>query len=76
MRTDLDVRVAAHLVQGMLQQGVLEALMAESNIDLARLPDDPDAASKITTDAVLRVADAAIALLVRGIGTEDAARQM
>jgi len=73
VRADLDVGVAAYLVQGMLQQGMLDALLAQAGIDLARLPDDPDAAARLTADDVVRIADMAVEILARGIGTGSSA---
>lgn len=76
VRTDLDIGVTAHLVIGMLQQGLLDALLAEAGIDLAHLPDDPEAASKVPHESLVRIADIAVDLLARGIGTNPApARQ-
>ena len=69
VRADLNVDVAAHLVMGMLQQGLLEALLARAGIDLAKLPDDPYAASAIPKEALYEIADVAVDQLARGIGT-------
>lgn len=68
VRADLDLDVVTHLVMGTLQQGLLQAYFGKAGVDMAHLPDDPEAAANLPQEALLEVVDTAVDFLQRGLG--------
>lgn len=63
VRADLDLPIAARLLTGLLQQGLLDALFSTAGLDYTHLPDDPADFQRIAEPVILKVVDTALDLL-------------
>lgn len=67
LREGLEADDAAHLVGGLLSEGLLAAWLGRAGLDLAQLTDDPAAAEALDASHLQGAVDSALALLERGI---------
>lgn len=67
LRPDVDPDDAAHLVGGLLSEGLLRAWLGRAGLDLADLTDHPERVAELTESDLIRAADQALALLSGGL---------
>lgn len=69
VRPDLDPALTAHLMHGLLSEGLMRAFLGALDTDLEGLVAEPDRFDEDDVRRALGAADAALDLLVRGIAT-------
>jgi hypothetical protein len=67
VRADVVPDDAAHLVNGLLSEGLLRAWLGRAGLDLADLTERPELASRLTEETLAGAVDQALALLGHGL---------
>ena len=70
LREDLDADDAAHLINGLLSQGLLAAWLGRAGLELSDLTDNPEVSKDLSAAHLEGAVDQALALLASGLASK------